>query len=199
VLAGHSFGGLYVLGYADRYPDQVAGMVLVDSTNPASAASPRTAAPASPAGAGSYDVMGRISAMISTSARLGLGRLESQFEAGDLPPRSRDEVRANIATAGDLRSTIDEYVQANTSMEQAASLSDFASKPLVVLTAGIGSDAAHLASQNHLGTLSTNSVHRVIEGAVHEALVADEKHAAATTQGILDVVSSVRGAAALAR
>jgi pimeloyl-ACP methyl ester carboxylesterase len=196
VLAGHSFGGLYVLAYAARYPDQVAGMVLVDSTNPASEAKPRAA---SPAATGSYDVMGRVSALVSTSARLGLGRLESQFEAGDLPPRSRDEARANIATAGDLRSTIDEYVQANTSMEQAASLGNFADKPLVVLTAGIGSDAAHLASQDHLATLSTNSVHRVIAGAIHEALVADEKHAAATTQAILDVVSSVRRAVPLAR
>src|SRR5215217_7334583 len=35
VLAGHSFGGLYVLTYADRYPGDVAGMVLIDSTNPA--------------------------------------------------------------------------------------------------------------------------------------------------------------------
>ncbi len=35
VLAGHSFGGLYVLTYAARYPDQVAGMVLVDTTAPA--------------------------------------------------------------------------------------------------------------------------------------------------------------------
>jgi pimeloyl-ACP methyl ester carboxylesterase len=196
VLAGHSFGGLYVLAYAARYPTEVAGMVLVDSTNPASAAKPRAA---SPTAAGSYDVMGRVSAMVSTSARLGLGRLESQFEAGDLPPRSRDEVRARMATVGNLRSTIDEYVQANTSMEQAASLSDFADKPLVVLTAAIGSDAAHLASQNHLATLSTNSVHHVIEGASHEALVADAKHSAATTQAILNVVSSVRRAAPLAR
>src|SRR6266545_3146541 len=30
VLAGHSFGGLYVLTFAARYPDEVAGMVLVD-------------------------------------------------------------------------------------------------------------------------------------------------------------------------
>ena len=37
VLAGHSFGGLYVLTFAARYPDEVAGMVLIDSTAPASA------------------------------------------------------------------------------------------------------------------------------------------------------------------
>jgi hypothetical protein len=40
--------------------------------------------------------------------------------------------------------------------------------------------------------LSTNSAHRVIDGAVHEALVADEDAAASTTQAILEVVSSVR-------
>src|SRR3954469_6364446 len=45
VLAGHSFGGLYVLAFAARYPDEVAGMVLIDSTAPASPATPRTAAP----------------------------------------------------------------------------------------------------------------------------------------------------------
>lgn len=200
VLAGHSFGGLYVLIFAARYPAEVAGMVLVDSTAPKAAAK-AAAKPeaASPGDGGSYDVLGRVSALVSTSARLGLGRLYSQLSYGSLPPRSRDEVRASGATAGNLRSTIDEYVQANASMEQAASLRDFANKPLVVLTAGSGSDAAHLASQNHLATLSTNSVHRVIEGASHEALVADEKHAAATTQAILDVVSSVRSAARLTR
>jgi pimeloyl-ACP methyl ester carboxylesterase len=60
VLAGHSFGGLYVLTYAARYPNEVAGMVLVDSTNPASAAGARTA---SPYHAGSYEVLGRFSAL----------------------------------------------------------------------------------------------------------------------------------------
>jgi len=195
VLAGHSFGGLYVLTFAARYPDEVAGMVLVDSTAPASATKPRATPPGA---AGSYDVMGRVSSLVSISARLGLGRLYSQLDFGSLPARSRAEVRANGATAGNLRSTIDEYVQANSSMEQAASLRDFADKPLVVLTAGSGSDATHLASQNDLATLSTNTVHRVIDGATHEALIADEEHSAATTQAILNVVSSVRAVAPLA-
>ena len=109
VLAGHSFGGLYVLTFAARYPDEVAGMVLVDSTAPASAANP---AATSPGDGGSYDVMGRVSALVSTSARLGLGRLYGQLDYGSLPPRSRDEARASAATASHLRSTIDEYVQA---------------------------------------------------------------------------------------
>jgi pimeloyl-ACP methyl ester carboxylesterase len=87
VLTGHSLGGLYALTFAARYPDEVAGMVLVDSTAPASAATPAT----SPGNEGSYDIMGRVSALLSSSARLGLGRLIGQFEYGSLPPRPRDE------------------------------------------------------------------------------------------------------------
>ena len=196
VLAGHSFGGLYVLTFAARYPNEVAGMVLVDSTAPASAAKPGTP---SPGHGGSSNGMSRVSALVSTSARLGLGRLYSHFAFGSLPPRYRDEVRANLATPSNLRSTIDEYVQANSSLEQAASLRDFADKPLVVLTAGIGSDATHSAAQNHLATLSTNSVHRVIDAASHQTLIANKEGAAATTQAILDVVSSVRRAGPLVR
>ena len=196
VLAGHSFGGLYVLNFTARYPDEVAGMVLIDSTNMASAVK---SGAASPGDAGSYDIMGRASALISSSARLGLTRLYAPIKAGSLPPRSRDEVLANIATVSSFRSTIDEYLQANTSMQEAASLRDFADKPLVVVTAGIGSDATHLAAKNELATLSTNSVHRVIEDAIHEALIANEGDAAATTQAILDVVSSVLSAGPLAK
>jgi hypothetical protein len=163
-------------------------MVLVDSTAPA-AAPPATA---SPGHGGSDDAMSRVSALYSTAARLGLGRLYAQFAYGSLPPRSRDEVRASDATASTLRSTIDEYVQANASTEQAAALRDFADKPLIVLTAGSGHDAAWSAAQNRMATLSANSVHRVIAGATHEDLVANQEDAAATTQAILDVVASVQ-------
>jgi pimeloyl-ACP methyl ester carboxylesterase len=194
VLAGHSFGGLYVLTFAARYPDEVAGMVLVDSTAPASAAN---GGAASPGHGGSDDGLSRVSALVSIAARLGLGRLYGQFAFGSLPPRSRDEVRASDATPSTLRSTIDEYVQANASTQEAASLRGFADKPLVVLTAGSGHDAVWSAAQNRMATLSTNSVHRVIDGATHEDLITDEEDAAATTQAILDVVSSVRSKGAL--
>jgi pimeloyl-ACP methyl ester carboxylesterase len=195
VLAGHSFGGLYVLTFAARYPDEVAGMVLVDSTAPASAASAGTA---SPGHGGSSDGMGRISALVAATARLGLGRLYGQVAFGSLPPRSRDEVGASVATPSALRSTIDEYLQAAASTEQAAALRDFADKPLIVLTAGSGHDAAWAAAQDRMARLSTNSEHRVIAGASHEDLVGDEEDAAATTQAILDVVASVRSNGALA-
>lgn len=40
--------------------------------------------------------------------------------------------------------------------------------------------------------LSTNSVHRVVEGATHPSLIMDQADAAVTAQAIIVVVSSVR-------
>ena len=60
-------------------------------------------------------------------------------------------------------------------------------------------DAAWSAAQNDLATLSTNSVHRVIDGATHQVVIVNEEDSAATTQAILDVVSSVRSAGRLVR
>jgi pimeloyl-ACP methyl ester carboxylesterase len=175
VMAGHSFGGLYVLTFAARYPNEVAGMVLVDSTEPGSAAKAATSLEK----VGSYDIVGRASALLSSSARLGLGQLLG-------------------VTPSHLRSTLDEYIQSSASRNHAASLDDFDDKPLVVLTAGRGSDAAWFAFQDDLAALSTNSVHRVVAGAAHIDLVRDQHDAAASSQAILDVVSSVRSGGPLA-
>lgn len=189
VVAGHSFGGLYTLTFAARYRDDVVGMVLVDSTAPAPAPA---ATPTSPGSASSYDVLGRASALLSGSARVGLTRLYAMTEAGTLPPRSRGEVRASMATPQGARSVIDEYVQAGAAARQAASLTDLADTPLVVLTAGVGSSADWFADQDRLAGLSTNTSHRTVEGAAHAELVANQAYAATTTRAILDVVAAVR-------
>ena len=190
VLAGHSFGGLSVLTDADRYPGDVAGMVLIDSTNPATDAD---SAKATAYDSGSYDaVTDRVAALGAAAARIGLVRLVGSFGYGDLPPQSRDEVRAKTATADYASGWIDEFVQANASGAEAAMLTDFGDQPLVVLTAGAETDAIHDAAQNKLAMLSTDSSHRIVEGASHAGLITDERYAKATTRAILDVVSSVR-------
>jgi hypothetical protein len=85
VLAGHSFGGLYVLTFAATYPDQVAGLVLLDSTAP-------VPGPVPPTKAGSYDLVGRISALLPAVAHLGAAHLIGD-SYDSLPPRSRNEAR----------------------------------------------------------------------------------------------------------
>ncbi|MDC7120847.1 alpha/beta hydrolase [Cellulomonas fimi] len=171
VLAGHSFGGLYALTFAARYPDDVAGMVLVDTTPPAPAPdSPNTAAHQE----GSADLGDRLVVLTSTAARLGVTRLLDQ------------------PTAASVRSTLEEYVQGSTSARQAAALGDFADRPLIVLTAAFGRDAEDAAAHDVLAGLSTNSAHRVVRGADHGGMITDPTGAAATSQAALDVVTSLR-------
>ncbi|MGY4856397.1 alpha/beta fold hydrolase [Cryobacterium sp. AP23] len=193
VLAGHSFGGLYVQTFASLYPDDVAGLVLIDSTAPTAASTPAR----EPDGGGSDYMVDRVSALVSASARIGAGRLYAQLDYGTLPADARAQARASVAKGGQLGSTVEEYLVANASMEQAAALVSFDAKPLVVLTAGSGNAPGWEAKQEAMAALSTNSAHRVVDGATHSSLVSDEENAAVTSQAILDVVSSVRSGAPL--
>ena len=185
VLAGHSFGGLYVQTFAANYPDQVAGLVLLDSTAP-------KPGPPLPTRTESYGVLGRVSALFSAVAHLGAGRLIAQASYGSLPPRVRGEARANASTAPYLRSSIEEFVAANTSMQQAASLTNLDGKPLIVLTADTGNAADWQAKQDQMATLSTNSSHRVAKDTTHETLLYDEADSAQAIQAISDVIAAVR-------
>ena len=131
------------------------------------------------------------------AARIGLVRIIGGLSYGDLPPKSRDEVRAKTATADYASGWVEEFAQANASAAEAAMLTDFGNKPLVVLTAGAETDRTHDAAQAKLAALSTNVSHRVIKGARHVMLITNEHYARATTRAVLDVVESVRSAAPL--
>lgn len=191
VLAGHSFGGLYVMSFAKQYPQEVAGMVLVDST------APRTR-PVPAHRPGSDHLLARVSAMVASTARLGVGRLMGRFSYSTLPPQTRDEARTSAATAPFLASVVDEYGVAARSTSQAGELTDLQGKPLIVLTADEGNRHGWMAAQDKLATLSDNSAHRVVDGATHASLLADPSDAATVAQAIHDVVGTVRTSAPLA-
>jgi pimeloyl-ACP methyl ester carboxylesterase len=190
VLAGHSFGGLYVQSFAAQFPDQVAGMVLLDSTAP-------KPGPAQPTGTDPYNLIGRVAALSAASAHLGAGRLLNPFSYTTLPPRSRDEARAKSSTASSLASSVEEYGVANTSMQQASALTSLNGKPLIVLTADEGADDQWQSKQDHMATLSTNSLHRHAN-ATHQSLLDDEADAAVASKAIHDVVVAVRTSRPLA-
>lgn len=169
VLAGHSFGGLYALTFAARYPGEVAGLVLVDSTAPAAERAPGPQEPTPP-----DDTTSRLSALVGAAGRLGIGPL------------------LGVGSADHLKSAADEYLVAGSSVRQAAALTTFTGKPLVVLTAGSGTRPGWTESQDALATLSTDTLHRVVDGATHGSLIGDDQDAAETARGILDAVSAVR-------
>ena len=56
-----------------------------------------------------------------------------------------------------------------------------------------------MASHVRFAAMSTNSAHRVIDGASHQELLGNEKGSAATSHAVLDVVAAIRIATPLAR
>jgi len=92
VLVGHSSGAQYVRSFAGRYPEQVAGMVLLDG-QPAEAFEGLPAYPAF------YNRFRRIFALLPSLARLGVGRLVSGPDASARSARSLRDEFAELPTA----------------------------------------------------------------------------------------------------
>jgi pimeloyl-ACP methyl ester carboxylesterase len=186
VMVGHSLGGLYVLDYAARYPQQVAGMVLLDSSSPEQFT-------AISGYAGQHAVMRRALALAPTLSRFGLGRVVAAVAPSHLPAPDAQRVQALTAGARAARSMTAEWSALPEVFEQAQALTTLGDRPLVVLTASEsrqqtgGWDAA----QDRLAALSSRSTHRVVDS-THAGQLEDEHGAAASARAIEDVVASVR-------
>lgn len=185
VVAGHSVGGTYNMIFAARYPAEVAGMVLLDSATPEQF----TALPNYP---GFYSTFRRASGVLPTLARLGVGRITSVTVFGGLPTQARDQERSFNASPRDYQGQRDEWSELPTSFSQAKALTTFGAKPLIVITAGQGQDPGWSGAQDKLALLSTNSVHRTIDGADHAALLDDKRYAKQSSSAIDEVVAAAR-------
>jgi pimeloyl-ACP methyl ester carboxylesterase len=192
VLVGHSTGGAYVRTFAARYPDEVAGMVLLDSQ-------PNDAFTALPDYPGFYSTTHTVLALLPSVARLGIFRLAFASAFADLPAPARDAERADQVTARLQASGRDEFAAIPASLKQAMALTSIGSRPLVVVTALAEAPAGWLAAQERMVGLSTNSAHRVLPDMTHAALITSETGAAASSKAIADVVASVRSGAAVAK
>jgi pimeloyl-ACP methyl ester carboxylesterase len=171
VLVGHSSGGPYVRVFAAQYPDEVAGMVLLD-------AQPPDAFTALPNYTGFYATFRTVATLSPSLARIGL--------LGPLLGLSADESNAAAARGGR-----DEFSALPTVLRQSAALTSIGDRPLIVVTAAAEPDPGWLAAQENLPRLSTASVHRVMAAATHNSLISGVD-AAASSQAILDVLASVR-------
>lgn len=184
VLVGHSSGAQYVRIFASRYPEQVAGMVLLDGQPPEVFES----LPVFPV---FYNVFRRVSALLPSVARLGVGRLLYHGGFDGLPAEARDMERFTYSSARAARSLRDEFAELPTSLAQARSFQSLGDRPLVVVTAARDAEAGWLPLQDRMATLSTNSSHRVVPY-THDALVTDQTAAQSSIGAIRDVVHAVR-------
>jgi pimeloyl-ACP methyl ester carboxylesterase len=190
VLVGHSSGAQYVRIFAGRYPEQVAGMVLIDGQ-------PAEAFQGLPSYPTFYRVVHRIFAVLPTLARLGIGRVVVQPYA-ELPARARELQRVHYASARFYLSLRDEFEELPASLAQARSFQSLGDRPLVVVSAAQDAQAGWLPLQDRLAKLSTNSSHRVVPS-THIALVTDRTAAQTSIQAIRDVVRAVRSNATVAK
>ena len=171
VIVGHSSGGPYVRVFAAQYPDEVAGMVLLD-------AQPADAFTALPAYPGFYATFRTVATLSPSLARVGL--------LGPLLGLS-----ANESTAAAARGGRDEFFVLPTVLQQSAALTSLGDHPLIVVTAVAEADPGWVAAQENLARLSTASIHRILPTATHNSLISGVD-VAASIHAILDVLASVR-------
>jgi pimeloyl-ACP methyl ester carboxylesterase len=193
VLVGHSFGGLYMQTYAARYPGEVVGMALVDSSSPKQF-SHRSAA------RDSYEPQKQIFDVASLLARLGIVRLLSKLAPAspELPHQQREQIEALSPSRRQVSTYSLELRATPQSATQTRSLRSLGNKPLAVVSAGT-QEPDWLELQDDLVTLSSDSTHRVVEGATHTSLVYERRDAQATSAAIVEVVAAVRNDRPLAR
>lgn len=160
LLAGHSFGGLVVQLYASRFPDQVAGMVLVDSAHPDLARR-----------SGHLERMGGVALRLKLMAPLGIARLIIDPPAGSpesRPSSVRKMEKELLATTRSFRAMASEMKGLPESLNQAAEgRPRLGRKPLVVLTEGRRRMAFWHAMQEQFTKLSDSSEWQVVDGAGH--------------------------------
>jgi pimeloyl-ACP methyl ester carboxylesterase len=175
LLVGHSFGGFNVRVFNGKYPDQVAGLVLVDSTQE-----------------DQYRLLPKAWADLGAATRrraerqyfwaplyidLGLARLQLQLQGQEALPL--------LLQSKYLKARASEFLNIQASAEQARNAGNIGDKPLMVLTAGKVIDASLKAAlspqdqgvyadvwintlQVRLANLSSRGRHVVLPGTGHD-------------------------------
>lgn len=184
VLAGHSTGGTYAMVFAAKYPTEVAAMVLLDSATPRQ----MTALPDYPS---FYSGFRRVSALLPSLARVGIGHLAYHSVGSDLPSGAAQAARAFASSPRSQRNQRDEFVALPAAFRQAAALSTLGAKPLVVVTAGQEQQRGWSAEQDRMAKLSSNTAHQIVP-ATHDSLVASATDSRFSTTAIQAAVAAVR-------
>lgn len=172
VLVGHSAGGLMVRTFADRYPDEVAGVVLVDATHPDIVEGPM------------YSIAGHAVRLLGRTGVLRASGLLAR-EAAGLPADAVPILTSTRHIEGAAR----EMAGLSTFGRDAEAAGDLGSTPLTVITAG-GMPQEWQAVQRDLTTLSSSSRHVVVPDAGHKSLVTDRRHARTVADEIAQLARS---------
>ena len=192
VLVAHSQGGLYAPVFAHLYPDEVAGLVLVEPQHPNAFEGSQGAKMKQ----GSY-FMGRYGPWL---ARLGLSRFMGSLflkeAAGTplaLPPAQLAELAALIPTVQMARANSAEVAAWETlTFPQVRAVTSLGDTPLIILSGSRSFGDDWVAAQAEYAALSTNSLHQIVAGATHGSLLTTQEGAAVVVEAVRQVIESAR-------
>lgn len=186
VLVGHSMGGLFIRVFADLYPNEVAGMVLLDAVHPDQHL--RSAAINTHMRSGF-----RFLKTVPLLAQLGYVRLTGLFNAWTegLPALQAAEAEAFLSTYRHLKTTHDESRAWESICAEVRGTRALGDIPLAVVTACRAVLPGHPALQRELAALSSDSVHFAVKGADHVSLISRREHALLVVEAIRHVVERV--------
>lgn len=183
VLVGHSLGGLFIRVFANLYPDEVAGMVLLDAVHPDQHL--RSAAIDTHMRSGF-----RFLKATPLLTRLGYVRLTGLFDAWSigLPARQAAESQAFLSNYQHLKTTRDESLAWETICDEVRGTSGLGDTPLAVVTAGRDVLPGQPELQRELATLSSDSLHFIVKDADHVSLITRRELALSVVKAIQHVV-----------
>ena len=191
VLVGWSFGGLCMRMYAGKYPTEVSGMVLLDSSHHDQWAS-------TAAGKAQYESSAGIYSIAPWLARMGVMRVMGLFQPDPgLPTPQNDAHKAFFAAIKDWDAQSAEFLASPATNDQVRNLGSLDDMPLFVLTAtehGTPPEQEQLWQdwQTEMALLSSNSVHQIVTGANHASFWLDPVTAKASVEAVLHVVEAAR-------
>ena len=177
--------------YAATYPNDVAGLVLLDSMSPHQF----TLVPSYP---GQYEMIRRLYGILAPLSRLGFGPLLADAPV-DLPGIAAAQQHAIQTSSANYDTARDEVSLYHQSLEQAQALTSLDNTPLVVLTTteSMTKSPDWSAAQDELAALSTNSSHRIVD-TTHVGLLVSSAGSDASVRAIIDVVTAVRAGSPVA-
>jgi pimeloyl-ACP methyl ester carboxylesterase len=197
VLVGHSYGGRIARVYAKEYPRHVVGMVLIDPGTLED--DPRFP----PERADELATEQRLIGLARWLAVFGVVRLiQPQTEYYDLPTQHAASSDSFGVTTKYFQTIIDQYRAMPQTLAQEREVTSLGSIPLIVVSATMPDDETRRVwtkINGELAELSTNSVHRVQQGATHHGLVWKSDDAQVTIDSIRQVLDAALTGEPLAR
>jgi pimeloyl-ACP methyl ester carboxylesterase len=192
VLVGHSYGAHVGRAYAAKYPDQVAGMVLMDAGILAD--DPRYPAEMQ-SDLESEKNMLRAARWLSPFGLVRLTRPLMGFPTYDLPEAARLAIASFSVSPHYFQSLIAPGDSMPTVLQEEREVTSLGDIPLLVLVATEPDDAVRKVWKQaniEMAGLSTHGSYRIVEGATHISLAYREDDAHICIDGILEVLAAVR-------